>query len=153
MTYDPATTPLTARLDRYDGGDVHVLIQCQRGADGLVTEKLMGNPASWGNCQQRWQAADDQRIADGISQHQLHYKVRSADDPAVAGLVRFYVSPVAAAHALARRHGVSRWRLMDKLCPGARVGGWHAISRELTKHGYIGLVRDGRAYLPNKDQA
>jgi hypothetical protein len=145
MTTD-AHTPLTHRLDNYDGGDAHVLIRVWRNLEtGQIEETLMGNPASWGNCQQRWQTHDDSRIASGYSQHQLHYKVRSADDPAVAHLVRFYVSQIAAAQAMSRRAGVSRWRLADAL--GVRCAGWHAFSRELRKVGYIGTVRDGRAYL------
>jgi hypothetical protein len=80
--------------------------------------------------------------------HWLHFKVRSIDDPAVRKLApQLYVSQIAAAHALARKAGLSRWRLMDKLLPGVRTGGWWAISRELSKAGYIGHLRDGRCYL------
>lgn len=151
-----ASLPLTERFDagNFDDGSVHVLIRVARDLEtGAVTETAIGNPASWGNCQQRWQTADDGRIAAGYSMHQLHYKVRSADDPAVAKLIRLYVSQLAAAHALARKHGLSRYRLMEKLLPGTRVGGWHAISRELRKAGYIGILRDGRAYITTKGQA
>ena len=125
--------------------DVHLLIKCERGQDGLVTETLMGNPAGWDNCQQRWQAADDARIAAGVTQHQLHYKVRAADDPACAGLIRLYVSPLHAAHAMVRRSGVSRWRMCDAL--GLRAAGWWNVARQLEQSGYIGRLRDGRAYL------
>jgi hypothetical protein len=154
MTTD-AHTPLTARNDRWessDGTDVHLLIEVTRGADGLHTMRRMGQPASWANCQLRWEAADAERRAAGIPMHTTYYMVRSISDPKVASVApRRYVSVQAAAHALARRTGLSRWRLLEQLCPGVRTGGWWAIAQELRKGGYIGTLADGSAYLTGKE--
>lgn len=146
------TLPLTKRLDRYDGGDVHLLIRVWRNLEtGAVEQTRMGNPASWGNCQQRWQTHDDQRIASGYSVHQLHYKVRNVNDPEAAKLIRLYVSPLAAAHAFVRPTGLSRYRVAEVLT--LQYGGWWKLATDLRRCGYIGTLTNGCAYITDNGRA
>lgn len=131
--------------------DTHLLLAVRNGVAELAAPAFLG----WHDAQNKWALLDAERRAAGTPVGELHYAVRSADDPKYAHLLpKLYKDYVAAAQALARKLHPTGAGYYPRAYLASQLGwvnpwarGWHSVAKTALAHGYLGKLADGRCYL------